>query len=650
MSHRSATLVSATVSANSAAMNRTIPLFLVWLSGCLLVGLACPADVRAQAGLRDSLELLDRDQDGMIDPDEITPLARPYLERIGESRRLSLDRPNRIDKWQEAARIYYAMKNGVRSEPVRTSRERTLKGFRLDDDDTVVPEFGLPEVKYRYTQDDLEEADDQLRRYDRDRDGYLDRRESARARWTHIDPFMMDFNKDDRLSRLELAQRYARRRMLRDDSSELIQRVRRVGNGIRPSVTNDDRDEDRRRRDWYRNGGDRFWLTAAVMERFDDNDNGRLEIAETVDLGLPAGAIDADQNGELSRDELFAYFKTLQDQTGGVVEGLPSWFYELDGNRDQQVDLTEFGSEEPLTDARVEQFMAMDTNQDGLLAPLEVLSSKAMMGGVFENADAEILPPQKTIVSEIDVEEGFRIADLNLRLDLTHTNVGDLDGYLTGPDGTRVELFTEVGGRENNFQNTVFDDQASVPITKTRPPFDGSFQPEALVKRQPGLSAFNGKSIQGIWQLTIRCSRSERFGMLHRWALIATPDQETLLDAPEPIAPDDAVDALGTAAGSASATLPELQPAGLEVDDAARVMPALPTATVAADLWPPEKKAAILSKLRKPSSEQWQAMSEQERQQQIEARKQAIAEYKQALGKPKKLLRSERTLEMPTED
>ena len=34
----------------------------------------------AQSGLRESLEKLDRNQNGEIDPDEITPLARPYLD------------------------------------------------------------------------------------------------------------------------------------------------------------------------------------------------------------------------------------------------------------------------------------------------------------------------------------------------------------------------------------------------------------------------------------------------------------------------------------------------------------------------------------------------------------------------------------------
>ncbi|MCC9599579.1 proprotein convertase P-domain-containing protein [Stieleria sp. JC731] len=568
--------------------------------------------VQGQAGLRESLEQLDRDNDGMIEPHEITPLARPYLERVAESRRMSLQRPNRIDQWQEAARIYYAMKNGSDRDSIRPSREKTLKDFRPGDDDIMVPEFGIPIVKYPYTADDLDEAEDQIRRYDRNRDGYLDRREASRGRWTNLDPFTMDFDKDDRLSRLELAQRYARRRSVRDDSDQLIQRARRVGNGIESSGNGDDqRSAERDRRDWYRRGGSRYWLTASVIERFDANRNGRLEQSETIQLGIPFGALDANSDGELSREELFAYLSELQDQTGGLVEGLPGWFYELDTNRDGQVDLPEFATE--LTDERVAEFVGLDANGDGLLSTNEILSSKDMTGGVFENTEAEMLPPRKTIVSEIEIDETFVIADLNLQLAITHTQDDSLDAYLTGPDGTRIELFTGVGGRDDHFEDTIFDDQASTPINKARAPFQGSFIPEGLIKRGPGLGVFNGKPITGIWQLTIRCSRSERFGMLHRWALMARPDEEKLI-------------------GQTPSQEPEIE-AESTSDPSLSNSPVDQPSAVGLDSWTAEQKAQITASLRKPASEEWSQMSEEEKRQYNERRKLAIKEYKQALGK-----------------
>lgn len=477
-----------------------------------------------QGLLRDSLERLDVDKDGRIDPDEITPLARPYLETIARSRRMSLDRSNDVEEFQEAARIYHALKNGVSSRGVEYEGEKNVKTFRPDRDDVLVPEFGLPEIKYLYTRDDLREADRTLRRYDDDDDGYIDRDEARYARWTHIPPFHSDLNNDDRLSRMELGQRYARRRMLDDAADELVQKSRRVGSEVRRDQN--ERSNREERSSWWRKGGSSYWLTASILGRFDSNRNGRLEKEEAQALGIPFGQLDADRDGILSRDELQAYMTQKQNEAGDVTEGLPGWFYELDENRDGQVAMSEFAEE--WSEAKLREFASLDINDDGYLTTIEVSQSKAMMGGSYSNSTAEVLPPRKTIISEIEVTDDFVIGDLNLQLSITHTSTSFLDGYLTGPDGQRIELFTEIGGSGDHFEQTVFDDQSRYPVNKARPPFKGTFQPEGTVKKQPGLSYFNGKQAQGVWQLVIRCTRSERFGMLHSWSLIFKPIDDML--------------------------------------------------------------------------------------------------------------------------
>lgn len=520
---------------------------LVPLLGCLFACLVA-SPTFAQSGLRKSLERLDRNENGEIDPEEITPLSRPYLERVAKARRMSLDRPYDIERWQEAARVYFALSNGVSDERIRPTTASTVQPFGPLPDQPVVPEFGLAEIKYPYTQEDLEEADRTLRRSDRNRDGYIDVEESKRAVWTHRDPFEMDMNKDARLSRQELAQRYARRRLLDGASSELVQRARRVGNGIERSS----RGDDSRRDDssWWRRGN-RYYLTATILGRFDSNKNGRLEPDEASNIGFDTGAIDVDRNGELSREELHEYLTALQDEVGDLEDGLPGWFFELDANRDEQVAMSEFTEE--WTQEKIEEFTSIDLNQDGLLTAGEVLRAKSMVGGSYNNEEAMILPPRKTIISEIDVADDFLIGDLNLRLSISHTYTSYLDAYLTGPEGQRIELFTEVGGSDDHFENTVFDDQSRYPITKARPPFKGTFLPEAVVKRQPGLGQFNGKSIKGVWQLVIRCSRSERFGMLHGWGLIVTPIDE-MMDNPATTPEDDGPQTTATASigGSSS--------------------------------------------------------------------------------------------------
>jgi len=495
-------------------MKPEFPMRALWLPcamAVLFVGLRSES-VYGQAGLRESLERLDRNQNGMIEPNEITSLARPYLERITKERRMDLGRPNEIHKLQEAARVYYALANGVAGQRVRAEGGGTVVPFGPEQDQPLVPTFGLTRVRYPYTLEDLEEADQTLRRYDDNRDGFIDGDEVDDVRWTHRNPFSDDLNNDGRFSRLELGQRYARRRLLDDDSDELVQKARRTGGEIRSSTR---KGKGEHSNEWWRQGGNKFWLTASLMSRFDVNKNGRLESDEVHNLGIPIGQVDADRDGELTRDELFSLVSQMQSEAGDLTEGLPGWFYELDIDRDGQVAMHEFTT--TWTTDKRQEFASLDINQDGLLTSSEVLRGTSTGG--YRNETAQVLPPYRTIVSEIEIEDDFRIRDLNVQISITHSHVAFLDGYLTGPDGTRIELFTEIGGGGNHFDQTVFDDQARIPITKAQAPFKDSFLPEGLLKREPGLSVFNGKSAKGVWQLVIRGSRSDRFGMLHSWNL-----------------------------------------------------------------------------------------------------------------------------------
>ncbi len=501
-------------------------LCLSWLALSFTLAIfTVPRHAMGQAGLREALERLDRDGDGEVEPEEITPQARPYLERIAQGKRLSLDRDNDIEDLQESARIYHATQSGVAGREIQPERKGTIHSFGIDDDQFLVPDFGLAEIKYRYTNSDLEDADRSLRRNDQNEDGFIDRREALDGHWTHGDPFDVDFDKDDRLSRMELAQRYARRRLMSDDSQELIQRARRVGIGIRPTPS-PKRDSDDSQ--WWRQGGSSHWLTASMMSRFDTNRNGRLENSEYQDLGFPASRVDIDRDGELSREELHNYLSQVQAEAGDESEGVPGWFYELDVDRDGQVAMAEFSEE--WTEPKSREFAMLDLNSDGLLTASEVARSKAMVGGSYNNQSAEPIPPHKTIISEIEINDDVLIGDLNVQLSITHSNTSFLDGYLTSPSGERVELFSEVGGSGDHFEHTIFDDQAQTPINKAQPPFHGSYLTTASVKRQPSLGQFSGQNARGIWQLVVRGTRSDRFGMLHDWSLIIQP-KDAMLDA-----------------------------------------------------------------------------------------------------------------------
>ena len=371
-------------------------------------------------------------------------------------------------------------------------------------------------------------------------------------------------------------------------------------------------------------------MTATILGRFDVNKNGRLELQEASSLGIPAGRIDADRDGELSRDELHTYLSQLQDEIGDLADGLPGWFYELDSNRDQQVAMAEFTEE--WTDAKIQEFASLDHNADGLLTAHEVMQSKAMVGGSYNNTNADVLPPRKTIISEIVISEDYPIGDLNVQLSITHSHTSYLDAYLTGPDGQRVELFTEVGGSDDHFDQTILDDQSRFPITKARPPFKGTFLPEAVLKRQPGLSQFNGKSVQGVWQLIVRGTRSDRFGMLHSWGLIVKPQEEMIgpVAAPALDGPRESSITLS------SLGQPEPRSENIRADIESVRSAAEAKAQATADA-----KRAFYERLKargvKKSEQELGDTSDgpDEREAMIEARKRVIGEYKEFLKKKK---------------
>ena len=109
------------------------------------------------------------------------------------------------------------------------------------------------------------------------------------------------------------------------------------------------------------------------------------------------------------------------------------------------------------------------------------------------------------------------VGDLNVHLDISHQQDADLDVYLIGPNGTRVELFTDVGGGGDNFSGTILDDEALTPITSGSAPFAGSYQPEG------SLSDFDESDAQGTWTLEISDDRRRRSGSLNSWSIEVTP-------------------------------------------------------------------------------------------------------------------------------
>jgi len=120
-----------------------------------------------------------------------------------------------------------------------------------------------------------------------------------------------------------------------------------------------------------------------------------------------------------------------------------------------------------------------------------------------------------TAVSTIEVPETATVTDVNVRLDITHTWVGDLTITLVNPDGLDVQLAVRVGGSGDNYAGTVFDDDPGgyLPISAGSAPFSGIWYPDTP------LSQFDGSLAKGTWSLLVNDAAGGDVGTLNWWSL-----------------------------------------------------------------------------------------------------------------------------------
>jgi subtilisin-like proprotein convertase family protein len=137
----------------------------------------------------------------------------------------------------------------------------------------------------------------------------------------------------------------------------------------------------------------------------------------------------------------------------------------------------------------------------------------------YQSADTplDIAPMNSTVVSTINVPESLTLSDVRVNpINITHSWVDDLDAYLWSPNGTKVELFTNVGNPPggDDFVGTVLDDAAEVSMSNGVAPFRGPHRPE-----EP-LAKFAGEGSAGEWRLEVTdTARPAEFGTLGSWAL-----------------------------------------------------------------------------------------------------------------------------------
>lgn len=104
------------------------------------------------------------------------------------------------------------------------------------------------------------------------------------------------------------------------------------------------------------------------------------------------------------------------------------------------------------------------------------------------------------------------LTDVDINIDIFHTWAGDLEIFLTSPEGTTVLLVDNEGSGANAVPTT-FDDEATTPASSFPGVPGASFIPEQA------LAAFDGEDPNGTWTLTIDDTAGADTGELYDWHL-----------------------------------------------------------------------------------------------------------------------------------
>ncbi|MBK8916002.1 MAG: proprotein convertase P-domain-containing protein [Phycisphaerales bacterium] len=123
--------------------------------------------------------------------------------------------------------------------------------------------------------------------------------------------------------------------------------------------------------------------------------------------------------------------------------------------------------------------------------------------------------PAPAQTDTINVADTYAIGDVNVRVQLTHSFLGDLDMFLSH-NATNVTLWSrDCGG--NNDMDVTFDDEGSALVCGQ--PTTGTFTPTSITAGQT-LDVYDGQSVNGDWTLSIEDQAGADTGVLTLWELI----------------------------------------------------------------------------------------------------------------------------------
>ncbi len=335
----------------------------------------------------DMLRSRDTNNNGLLEPDEISDRARFFVNRLAEQAGLDPNKPIPLDRLAGGNDDRSRDDDRQRRESSSQSSETPtlVPGFEPDVEVTLVPGFNLSHdspllatgpLEKRYDAEILERVERTLRYYDRNRDDILDQEEISRGRWDP-DPRDSDLNGDGKLNKVELAERYVKRNASRSSSSSSNTSNSSSSRGpssfgsppgssssrgfssSRSGSGGDSRsssDNSSRQEQYQRYG-------TSLVNQYDTNRNGVLEKDEWSKMRDGYWGADRNNDSKITADELadhlYAYTQrrnggSSSSRSGGTADGQSGYRFKTTEERLTNMDLP-----------KLEDFLRDDRNGDG---------------------------------------------------------------------------------------------------------------------------------------------------------------------------------------------------------------------------------------------------------------------------------------------
>lgn len=167
------------------------------------------------------------------------------------------------------------------------------------------------------------------------------------------------------------------------------------------------------------------------------------------------------------------------------------------------------------------ELAGQNCNTNGTLDVCELaVPGKAILSAFALGVNLRIPSPGESpdrLTAAINVPQPGQVTDVDVMINIQHTDVGDLTINLKHPGLNRqlVDRLNAAGPSQENFTNTVFDQQASQSITSASPPFTGTFRPQGSL----GVSSVDQR---GDWTLEVTDTFQLDTGTLLAWGMAIT--------------------------------------------------------------------------------------------------------------------------------